>query len=365
MVRRCGCDPVCSCGFKGGNYVTITELPGGELVVSIVPGSTWVTVADSTSIDFTITGTGVPADPYVISASRIVGAPDPAVAFNRQQFTTDGTWTKPFTNGWAEIWCWGGGGGGGGANSKPIRPGNGGGGGGLSRRVVLLDDLPDEVDVIVGVGGAGGAGAPDGGSPGAGGAAGTRSIFGSIVYAQGGRGGTRSGNSLDEAPDGGHGTEPGGRGGLPFFDYNVRDFTDPAYQAVGLASSGGGAGGYPSSKGPAQAQGHWWDGANGGVVVGGGFVLYGVGGDWQSESSPSPGTAAGTGGTVGSTGGGGGHGGGDGPGEHNRTRQNGAAGGDDGGGGGGGGGAGGNSGGRGGPGGSGKIIVNCWQGTTP
>lgn len=366
MVRRCGCEAYCSCTFEGSEFVSVSP-NGDDVTVTIIPGSTHITVEDSESLDFTITGSGTPADPYVITADKVPGAPDPAVAFDQQKFTTDGIWVKPtgFGDGWVEVFVWGGGGGGAGANIKPsIRPGNGGGGGGLSRRIMLLSDLPDEVEVHIGFGGAGGTGAPDSGSHGTNGHTGGQTRFGTILYAGGGFGGTRDGTLLSDAPDGGYGTEPGGRGGLPLYDYSFRGWDDSGYMSVGQASSGGGAGGYPSTKGPAQANSSWWDGVNGGLVIAGGFFLPGFGGNWQTESGPTTGAFNVGTATIGSTGGGGGHGGGAGPGNNNRSRTPGAAGGNEGGGGGGGGGAGPVSGGDGGPGGSGKIIVNCWPGTT-
>jgi len=365
MVRRCGCDPVCGCGFEGSQYVSVSTDPiTGDVLVSIVPGSTQLQGEDSPSLFWTVTGDGTPTDAYVITADKVPGAPDPAVWLDQQKFTTDGIWRKPFPVGWAEVYVWGGGGGGAGGNSKTIRPGNGGGGGGLSRRLMLLSDLPDEVEVHVGFGGQGGDGAEDSGSRGTNGHNGGQTRFGTILYAGGGFGGTRTGNALVDAPQGGYGTEPGGMGGLPLYDYSFRSWDESGYMSAGQAGSGGGAGGYPSSKGPAQAEPEWWSGQNGGLVIAGGFFFVGVGGNWQTEAPPTdgighPGTA-----TIGSTGGGGGYGGGQGPGNNNRSRTAGAGGGDDGGGGGGGGGAGPNSGGDGGPGGSGKIIVNCWPGTT-
>lgn len=353
MVRstRCGCGAVCSCTFEGGTGVGVVQNPDGSFTVTQGQGNTTITVADSESLDFTISGLGVTGSPYTITAIKVPGAPLPGVAVDRQDFYADGVWTKPYASGICEVFVHGGGGGGGGGGTVPAVPGGGGGGGGLSRRWFRLADLPASLNITIGQGGAGGLGAVDSSSAGLMGEKGGTSSFGTLLFAGGGDGGYYL-----YAVNGGPGTEFGGSSGTykGAFDYEV----GRNHQSTGLASSAGGMGGYFSPSGgsvPTGADSR--DGADGGQIYGGGFHFYGTGGDWDTETSATPGIAGIPYANDGGTGGGGGHGGGE-----SRSRQPGAAGGA-GGGGGGGGGAGSTAGGAGGPGGSGRVVVICWPGT--
>lgn len=328
----------------------ITTGSSGNPTISQGQGNTIVTVQDNAYFDFTISGDGKQATPYTITATKQATAPAPAVAVNHQVFTLGGIgiWTRPFTDGWCLVRVWGGGGGGGGSDTSGSHwPGYGGAGGGYSERQFLLDELPETVGVVVGLGGAGGAGAPDSSSTGKQGVSGQTSAFGTYVYAGGGVGGWSGFNTSR----GGYGTELGGQGGIDPTNQNTAWL-----QATGAAGAGGGMGGYAYGFEPSAAL---RDGQDGGLPFAGGFVIVGTGGKYSTDTEATPGNASTFNDVSGGAGGGGGRGGGNG-----HSRGNGAAGGPAGGGGGGGG-AGISTGGAGGPGGVGKVVVTSWQGVTP
>ena len=70
-----------------------------------------------------------------------------------EEFTADGTWTKPSNVEWIDVILVGGGGGGGGSDTGAESGGGGGGGQVMTRRKRVTDN----VTVVIGDGGAGGA----------------------------------------------------------------------------------------------------------------------------------------------------------------------------------------------------------------
>lgn len=345
--KRCGCGSECGCSFAAGEGTfEVPPTGGANFGIALSQGQTKVTGGLTESLDFTVTGAGTTATPYAITATKVAGAPNPGIAVNVQDFYTDGTWFKPFPDGWAEVFVWGGGGGGGGSTTGNFPfpgPGLGGGGGGLSRRLIPLDDLPSMVFIICGQGGGGGAGASDSNSAGAVGSRGGTSQFGTWVYGGGGYGGDSVNTGL-----GGDGSNYGGDGGGAWTSSASGTAMYRHAQNTGISATGGGAGGWRSNTEPGLSNPAARDGLDGGQLFGGGFHPFGIGGVYETEVNPTNGSQGISYATVGGTGGGGGYGGGGG-----RTRAIGAAGGP-GGGGGGGGGGGVSSGGAGGPGGGGR-----------
>lgn len=199
MGKRCGCAGNCTCLFQAGRGVRLSGA-GTELkpvLVEIHEGQPFVQGAATDTVAVTVTGSGTPDDPYIVSMVRYAGTAEPLVF----AFTTPGSYVfvKPSFGTLAKVSVLGAGGGGAGAISTYVADsinlstfGSVAMGGLAGQRLsieYLLADLPAEVPVVVGVGGGGGPGGyifttP---SPAAGGSGGASS-FGSAV-APGGAGG--------------------------------------------------------------------------------------------------------------------------------------------------------------------------------
>lgn len=288
-----------------------------------------------------------------------------------QEFTADGTWTKPAGVEWVTVTMYGPGGGGGGGNSGGGRGGAGGGGGGYNFAVMRADDLPATVAVTCPAGGAGGAADSDGSI------AADWTKFGDFLTAYrggGGEGGSSlgaggggSGGSLSSGGTGSGGGDAGSAGTGTYA--GVAGGSTATTNDVGVTndfSGGSGAGVFTGGGSPAadpggsSRVGPGGGGAGGPATPGAGAA----GGDTNSNSAGGGGTAGTSGGGAGGNGAagssaGGGQGGGGGGGNN---AGNGGAGGDGGagGGGGGGGGAGSGTGGAGGAGGVGRVTVTSF-----
>lgn len=129
--KRCGCGAECGCSFEAGEGThEVPPTGGASFGVALDQGQTKIIAGDTAFLDFTVTGAGTTATPYVITAVKVAGAPNPGIAVNIQDFYADGVWTKPFATGFAEVFVWGGGGGGGGSTTGNFPfPGPGLGGG--------------------------------------------------------------------------------------------------------------------------------------------------------------------------------------------------------------------------------------------
>lgn len=191
-----------------------------------------------------------------------------APSFQRQVFTSDGTWVRPTGVDLVWVTMIGGGGQGGASASTEIGAGGGGAGQAYVRFPV---DVSGDVALTVGQGGSGCvAGVGDG-------ADGTASSFGSLVAA-GGKGGTGNGGT---GGDGGGGFCAGGAPGTPGTPGGVPGGT--LSDGVGACAAGGGGGHETSGTG---GRGGGLAGGTGGAPVsglaggggGGGLSSFGVGG---------------------------------------------------------------------------------------
>ena len=157
------------------------------------------------------------------------------------EFTTNTLWTKPTTGRIVKVKLWGAGGSGGRRGSA-----GGGGGGAYIEKEFLLSELPDTVQITIGIGGASRSTDGDGFD-------GTATTFGSLLSAAGGKGGVASNNFSF-----------GGSGADAF---NI---------SGGTIGGSGGAGSNPGREG-------FWGGGGGGggdtaAATAGGSSVYGGGG---------------------------------------------------------------------------------------
>lgn len=84
-MARCGCTGQCSCVFAEGDNVTIsgTGTPSSPYIISAdvpTPGTTTVEVSPTPTIDMHISGSGAPGDPYIISGDVLGGSGGGSIA---------------------------------------------------------------------------------------------------------------------------------------------------------------------------------------------------------------------------------------------------------------------------------------------
>ncbi len=175
-----------------------------------------------------------------------------------REYTSDTTWTKPAGLRAAMIICVGGGGGGGSGRldiAGTFRGGGGGGGGGMCTRLfALADDLPSSAPIVIGTGGAGGAGVTVSGSNGNSGQKGKATLFGGLLFAEGGSGGAAGTIT----------TSGGGSGGISAYSsFSCHLFSLPAANG-----GGGGSAGSAGSNGMGGQTGCPSGGGGGGITAG-------------------------------------------------------------------------------------------------
>lgn len=151
------------------------------------------TVRGSAKLDTTADD---PADPKVLTATvgrigALVGSKGTPSSTNKfitedgyidiQEFTANGSWTKPSGATYIEVFVWGGGGGG--SRVTSFSAAGGGGGGGFSRAFFPASSVSTTETITVGTGGAAATGGPTHGGDG------NYSSFGTKVFAYGGKGG--------------------------------------------------------------------------------------------------------------------------------------------------------------------------------
>lgn len=287
-----------------------------------------------------------------------------------QEFTGNGTWTKPtlFTPSFVQVEVWGGGGGGGsgrrGATGSQRCGGGGGGGGSYLRTLFKASELGSSESVTVGAAGSAGAAVSADSTSGNAGGNGGNSSFGSWMTAYGGGGGI-GGTAVTVAGGGGGGlggaaaTSTAGAG-INSMHAGITgvDSANGGGNIEGGAAGGGGSFGSSSYAGGSSLHGGPGGGGGGGISTGnsataggaGGFILVAAGGGGAAGT-----TAPTNGGTMTSRGGGGGGG------SHaSAAGGTGGAGVNGGGGGGGGASANGANSGAGGAGGTGLVRVRSW-----
>lgn len=225
----------------------------------VLPPEPRTTLTDILGTDFTVTpetwseeAVGTPGDFYIDTGSdnfdlygpREFNTWGPVAGHLRgskvDTFTVSGTWTKPVGATSVQVTLIGGGGGGGGGLSTPTAGtftsgGGGGGGGGWTTGLFPAAGLDATVAITVGVGGVGGA-------PSSGGETGWSSLFGTLLSAARGAGG--SAYDVSSPPLHGGGEAPGSvipanAGGQAGDPANVDGFSQYG-AAPGCAGGGGG-----------------------------------------------------------------------------------------------------------------------------
>ncbi len=168
-----------------------------------------------------------------------------------QEFTADGTWTKPSGADLVFVYCLGAGGGAKAGNKNAVgvlsSSGPGGGGGGIGWAFIPAEFVSTSVNVYVGVGGTGGTGTTTDTGSGTAGTAGTKSQFGQYLVSGGGGAGINAG-ATGGAGGGGHclnGLGGGQGGNNSTGPERGADSNDP--QGRGLYCGGGGGGGQITS----------------------------------------------------------------------------------------------------------------------
>ena len=218
---------------------------------------------------------GPPGPPGPPGSGGPPGPPGPTTTgvSNYQVFTSSGTWTKPSSGNFVNVYIWGGGAGG--RNGSTAR--GGGGGGGYGEYRIPMSSLGSSVSVTIG----GGGGQNSNGGT---------SQFGSSAYQAGGgttgdQGGQHNGNRGGGGSGGSPlGTGTGGSGGsytVSYTDDNTSEYSNTGAQSTKDGHSGGGGG----------------SGAGGGVSGGGNAFMAGGGGGAyrQNNGGSSGGTSYGGG----------------------------------------------------------------------
>lgn len=208
MPNGCDCAGSCTCYITAGPGVRISGSGSRSTPYRLTAdgSATHIVVADSVNIDWSLVGTGTNGDPLVLSGLATPTLPP----IDIQEFTADGTWTKPVGAQVVHVLVIAGGGGGaGGAKNNPGPGGRGGGGAAVEQATLDAAALPGTVAVTVGQGGTGGAAyvwpALGACQPGA---DGTESSFGTYLVAQPGRGAS----SVSAGAGGASLRNPGGPG---------------------------------------------------------------------------------------------------------------------------------------------------------
>jgi hypothetical protein len=225
---------------------------------------------------------------------------DISLSVDVQEFTSNGTWTKPGSGTVALIRCWGGGGSGG-RNVYAA----GGGGGACVERWMKLSDLGATESVTVG---AGGAGRTTNGN----GFAGGTTTFGSHVSAFGGGGGGNNSSFNVNGAGGGGALGAGavaGGAGAGYSQMNTGGVGSAA-PAVATGSDWGGGGSGGSGAAVDNGARSTWGGGGGGGRVGstagsGGASLNGGAGSAGNSGAAGGFPGGGSGGNGGNTGAGG------------------------------------------------------------
>lgn len=281
--------------FRSGNISGFTGLTAGERYylsntaggISTTPGTTEVFLGvaiSTTAIIFAPKSIYQPSadEKDALAGGGDLGTPSTSNKFitedgltalvppaDVQEFSADGTWTKPDVGTIAFVEAWGAGGSGGKGGTANSSSGGGGGGGSYVTRWILMSALGATETVTVGTGG------PAQSST-ANGTAGENTTFGSFVTAYGG--GAGGGSNSFSGGGGGAGissagstgenasTRNGGAGGGPNGGTGGTGDTNPGSSGQsrdGFAGAGGGGGSSSGSN------------ANGGA---GGASVYGGGG---------------------------------------------------------------------------------------
>lgn len=266
-MTRCGCaSQNCSCQINGSDSILVTgdgSRTNPYVITSLVAPN--IAVADSGSVDLTLTGSGTIDDPLVLSAVATLTIPSVSVS----TYTASATWTRPTGKSIARVTIIGAGGGGGSGRrgaANTLRAGGGGGcGGACSRADFYVTDLPSSVAVTIGAPGTGGAAVTVDNTNGNNGTNGGDTLFGTLLRAGGGTGGfggtTFATGDYSGPPSygmfpgtsgGGDISQPGGQSGVGF---SVTAGHDQAVGSAGFGATGGGSGGYLSTTNVLQGAG--------------------------------------------------------------------------------------------------------------